>query len=206
MIDGTIICSTAMFIFEGVPVLPDTLNIDDSPWYKIMEEKGEAWNQFAKEVGGDVVGSYNAELLSFEMKIEIRDVNIFFFGRRDLKSRVSLLIPRDGDIIEHLHIWFKRENVNTNSLFSVRRSSLWDGINSFFSTYASEKNIGHFNIRYNSEECLERLLNFQVLGYNNLWKIKCTEKRFDLVMGYLPSESKSLMTLLNFCGRMITDK
>ena len=193
-------------IFEAMAIHADSPNQDNSPWYKIMEEKGENWNSFAKEIGAEIEGSYNSDLLTFNMSIEIHGIEVRFDGRRDLKSRINLLIPRDGVIVEQLQIQFKNEGCKIENHFLIKRKRLLHLPLSIFRRYSFCRTIGNYRIYYNSKSYLDQLLNFQILGFNNLWKIKSSDKNFELVLSYLPSESKSLMTMLNFCIRIIMNK
>lgn len=56
-------------------------NHDDSPWYKIMEDKGKVWNKFSDEAGANINVHYNAFVVEFEMiqqvKTQQTDAGIF---------------------------------------------------------------------------------------------------------------------------------
>ncbi len=195
-----------MYIFGQMPILPSAPNLDNSPWYEIMETKGAHWNQFAKEVNSNIQGSYNADLLEFKMVLSMNGLDVHFYGRRDLKSTTNLLIPTNGKIVEHLHIRFKKSTFRKDHLFYIYKMGFWNEMRALFRHYTIHTRKREFMIRHNSKSFINAVLNFNVLSYNGLQNVQSTRKRFDLVLSYLPSEPQALHKILDFVGRMAINK
>lgn len=83
-----------------MPIIQNQLNTDNSPWYKIMEERAITWDEFAKENNLIVEGFYNANIVTFEVKT----YKLNLFGIRQVSNVTSLSIFLMGSISEELNI------------------------------------------------------------------------------------------------------
>lgn len=174
-------------------------NIDNSPWYKIMEKKGHAWNNYAQEIGGKIDGHFNADFLTFNMVKNIYGIEVEILGIRNLTSVATNFVPYNGAIVEELIIKFKKDNLNTSNFYSIKHNNLKNQLLALFSSYKKVKRVEKFLIHYNTDACYNELMNKNILSYNALNKVKLNKKGFILQMFYLPQEIKSQNTIINFC-------
>lgn len=183
-----------------MPIIPDTPNLDDSPWYKKVEEKAEAWNQFAIEIGGEIEGYYNAWGLGFDLIVTVNDCYTECYGERSLDAPfMSYYLPIKDKIFEELVIWMDIKNNSKENSFRIRRKSLKNYVTSWFSKFKKKKIDGPFIIEYNSEYIINSLSKFNFLSFNNLRQIERDEVGFILQMFYLPKERESQRTIFEFC-------
>lgn len=186
-------------IFDEMSIVASLQNTDDSPWYKIMEEKGQAWNNFAKEIGAEIDGHYNADLLEFDITLFINGIEVSGWGLRNLTSVTTNFMPSNGAIVEELKLTFDKQNLNQTNSFSIKRNNFKNMIFSYFSKYKNVKRTEKYIIYYNSDFCYNELMSRNILGYNSLNKVELNAKGFALHLFYLPSEIESLRKIFSFC-------
>ena len=164
-----------------------------------MEEKGQAWNNFANEIGAEIDGHYNADLLEFDIALFIRGIEVSGWGLRNLTTVTTNFIPINGEIVEELKLSFTKQNFNEAIFFSIKRNNFKNKLFSYFSKYKKVKRTEKFIICYNSDFCYNELMSRNILGYNSLNKVELSTKDFTLHLFYLPSKMESLRKIFNFC-------
>lgn len=164
-----------------------------------MEQKGMAWNNFASEIGGEIDGHYNADLLDFNMFKNINGIKVTIWGLRNLTNVVTNFVPTNGEIVEELTIKFEKNNLSQTNLFSIKRNNLLNNILSTLSSFKKIKRSKKFIVHYNTDYTFNELMSRNILSYNNLNKVKLNKNGFILQMFYLPQEINSLNKILDFC-------
>ena len=189
-----------------MPITAETPNYDDSPWYKLVEEKAVAWNQFALDLNVEIDGYFNAWGLEFIIQATINNRDVEFQGIRTLESpAASFYFPIKDKIVEELVIWIDNPNYNSENSFRVRKRKLKNSVLSLFGNFGKKIKKDGFLFEFNSEFCMSQMLNLNLLGFENLNKVELNEDGFLLGMYYLPTQletHKRIVELVNVISKL----
>ena len=179
-------------------VTATALNEDNSPWYKIMEEKAQFWNKFANKNGFDIDGIYSANILT----IEATKGPIKIKGKRYLYEVWEDMIP-NGNIIENFSLTIKNTKVNKNQFISISKSNLWDFLKKKFRKNTLVKK---WHISYRKESTLNTLRQQGILNNESLHKLIVNNKGLKIFLLELPTDHQKVTRLLSLLDNIIKTK
>lgn len=180
-----------------MPILPSETNDDNSPWYKIMEEKAEVWNEFAQNNGFNIEGNYNAYLVSF--KAEHQSKNIKIEGNRQLRKTSSDVFPSDGVFQIVLKITSDKLINEERYHVKVTRSYF---LNLFTSKLSRKVSFKDWYISYNDENTLFQLKLLKIFDSEKLRSLIIGENGIKITLLEFPSNMNILKPFLDYISKM----
>lgn len=164
------------------PLVP---NHDDSPWYKIMEDKGKVWEEIAGEVGAEITGLYNAYMVEFEMTQNIGKGILKINGKRELTNLNS-----SGIFSEVLKVTLQTKKFEEDSFLKIGSREM---VNLFFKLtdkYRYKSISREYKIRYNSEPMLDKILHTNILNAAEVIRMTVYKEGLDLEVAEIPADKE----------------
>lgn len=190
-------------LLSHMAISPDSPIPNDSPWYKLMENKAIAWNEFAEVIKAEISGNYNAHIVSFQLTKIINNTEIIIEGRRQLTTVVSGLVPRDGRFSETLKVRFLMPDISPDTFLKVTKKGFLNAMGLKFQNLKLSRKTEEYLISFNSKSIHELLLNSGILHSKKIGKLEITKKGFELLMYELPEESNVITNIYNFARTII---
>lgn len=152
------------FIFYPMPIIQNQPNIDNSPWYDLMEEKAMAWNMFASQNNINVSGFYNATILTFK----IRNRKLKISGIRQ-NSNVGSIFPTMNQVSEKLTVIFETPINSQAHYLRIRKNRFW---NRLIKLLKFNKELHNYLISYNDEKTFTILNKMKIFEFDELIRLR----------------------------------
>jgi hypothetical protein len=176
-----------------MPILPTESNYDDSPFYKIMEDRGRIWSEVAEEVGADINGFYNAYSLEFELSKKIGNNLLKMNGRRRLEYVNSKRI-----IAKNLILYFFCPTIDREKHLKIGKKVIINFFYNRFGHYNHRLSTGEFKVRFNSELFIDRIFGSNILYINEINRIVVNDKGIQIRVQDLPKKIDEVRLLVDF--------
>jgi hypothetical protein len=178
-----------------MPILQNQPNIDNSPWYDIMEDRANTWNRFAIDNNLDIEGYYNASIVTFE--IENRKLKAF--GIRQVSNVSTLTNIGLEQISEELNISYNTLINLKSNYIRIRKSRIW---NSIRRTLKHKIIYNNYFLTYSNENIFQELKNIGLFNFEKIKKLTIDKNGVKLVLHELPVNSRTIDSFLKFCNRL----
>ena len=174
-----------------MPITQNQINIDNSPWYIIMEKRALTWNEFAKNNNLNIEGFYNASIVTF--KIESYKLKII--GERQVSNVSTLTDIGLEQISEEFNLSYLSSIGLKNNQVRIRKSSTWNFLRKKLKYKTVFKN---YHITYNDVLILEKFKDIGVFNFEKMIKLIIDKKGVKITLLELPKETKLISSLLEF--------
>lgn len=174
-------------------IYPEAPNYDNSPWYKIMEERAIAWQKFAEENSFLTHGVYAANHVSFKIGTFNKDTLIR--GKRSLISVNAGVFSMDGVFNERLILKIKKPIKDRNTFLKINRSSIF---NTLRKKHKNSCIINDYYINYDKHEMVEKLKSLDLFDFKKLNKLVINRHGIKLDLSELPLETQTINTLITY--------
>jgi hypothetical protein len=174
-------------------ITPTISNHDDSPWYKIMEDKGKVWNEIADEVGAKIKGFYNAYIVEFEMTQQVDLGEVKVFGKRELTT-----VHNSSIFSEVLSLQLKAKDIDQTKFMKVGRGGI---LNLFFTLtgkYSYKTSISNYKIRYNSVSVLDKIVKTSLFEMADINRLSIGPEGLYLEIQEIPKDEKTARKIRDF--------
>ncbi|TPE40257.1 hypothetical protein [Pontibacter mangrovi] len=174
-------------------VTPTVANDDDSPFYKIMEEKGKVWEKIAGEVGAKISGSYNANILEFEMTQKVNSHQLSVYGKRELTT-----VNNRGIFSEVLKLELNAGDIDREKFLKVGGGGF---LNIFFNLsgeYRHKAFVDGYKVKYNSASVLEKVIKTKIFEISQVNRLSVGAEGLRLEVREIPVDARHARTIRDF--------
>lgn len=174
-------------------ITPTDPNHDDSPWYKIMEDKGKVWNKMADEVGAKINGFYNAYIVEFEMTRKVNSYEMRVYGKRELTTTHN-----SGIFSEVLSLQLKANDIDPSMFLKVGRAGI---LNLFFNLskkYKYKTSVNRHRIKYNSAAVLEKIVKTKIFEISKVNRLSIGPEGLSLEIQEIPMDVRTARKIRDF--------
>ena len=174
-------------------ITPTISNYDDSPWYKIMEDKGKVWNGISDEVGAKIKGFYNAYIVEFEMTQQVNSGEVRVFGKRELTT-----VHNSSIFSEVLSLQLKTKVIDQTKFMKVGRGGI---LNLFFNLtgkYRHKTSISNYKIKYNSASVLDKIVKTGIFEMAEINRLSFGPDGLSLEIQEIPKDIKTARKIRDF--------
>ncbi|MDA9066309.1 hypothetical protein N9K26_00745 [Flavobacteriales bacterium] len=177
-----------------MPIIQNQLNTDNSPWYKIMEERAIVWNEFARANNLETEGFYNANIVTFEIKTH----KLNLFGIRQNSNTGAILVGMNH-ISEELNITIISPINSSKNYIRIRKRGF---LNLFRKQLKNRIRHNNYNITCQEETIFNDLKKLGILSFKKIKKLTINKKGVKLVLFELPHDTSVIESFIKYCNNL----
>lgn len=181
-----------------MPIYREEVNYDDSPWYKIMEDRAKVWEEFGNTNNLLSEGVFNAYHVIF--KIKSRDKKLIINGKRSLTTAGNASF-HEGVFRERLDIRIKFPLSEKRSFINIHKSGI---LNVFRRKHKNYTHYKKYFVTHNNENILLELKKIGLFDSEKeeLLRLRINRKGAKLVLLELPPNITMIDSFLEFCDNL----
>jgi hypothetical protein len=174
-------------------ITPTVSNHDDSPWYKIMEDKGKVWNKVAEEVGAKIKGVYNAYIVEFEMTQEVNSYELKINGKREL-----ITLRYSSVFVEVLYLNLKAKDIDQSNFLKVSRGWISNFFFNLSGKYKYKTSVKNYRIGYNTASVLDKVVKTKIFEIADVDILTVGPEGLSLEIQEVPKDVKTARIIRDF--------
>lgn len=158
-----------------------------------MESKGKVWEKVANEAGAEIRGSYNANIVEFEMTQQVNSYQLRVYGKRELTT-----VNNSGIFSEVLRLQLKANGIEQEKFLKAGGGSF---LNLFFNLsgkYKHKASVDGYKIKYNSASTLEKVIKTKIFEVSRVNRLTVDAEGLSLEMQAIPMDVRGARRVRDF--------